>query len=159
MGFPSKSLEWMTQSELIRIINYTHVETKRFCAVIVYLLFQSKKDIGDAIARWNELTLQTFDSHFSQHHAPLFPRIYCKDGFHFSAQGGWSNYCTPRETLVNKYTSVEIGFPSKEEPLFTEQEHYEGDIIGWCPTGVVNKVITKHDGLWTGEGFYLHTST
>lgn len=80
------------------------------------------------------------------------PRIVCKDGFSMSVQAGEGIYCAPRMCLDNgEYESVEIGFPSNEEPLINEYAEnstdYTDTVYGYVPIELVDEVIAKHGGL------------
>ena len=46
--------------------------------------------------------------------------VVCADGFSMSVQANSTSYCSPRHDHANPYTSVEVGFPNKEEPLLLE---------------------------------------
>ena len=46
-----------------------------------------------------------------------FKQVICADGFSMSVQASETHYCSPRETGAERYTAVEIGYPSDGEPL------------------------------------------
>lgn len=79
------------------------------------------------------------------------PRIYCKDGFSISVQGGTEfHYCSPRRHC-NQYIEVELGFPSAADPLL---ENYAedpsdptGTVYGYVPIEVVESLVEKHGGI------------
>ena len=77
-------------------------------------------------------------------------RIVCNDGFSMSVQGGYGHYCSPR-TESEYYKSMEIGFPSEEEPLIFEyaenKNHYTETVYGWVPVEIIQEVIDKHGGI------------
>ena len=52
-------------------------------------------------------------------------QVVCKDGFKMSVQANDSAYCSPRINNAERYTSVEIGFPSEKEELTKKTEHLE----------------------------------
>ena len=86
------------------------------------------------------------------------PPFKCKDGFTVSIQAGESLYSTPREWNAEKYTAVELGYPSEEDPLIAEWAENPDDsgtntVYGWVPVDVVNKLINKHRGLDEEEYF------
>lgn len=78
------------------------------------------------------------------------PRIFCNDGFSMSVQGSATHYCEPRKTQ-DWYQSLEIGFPSEEEPLINQYAETEGDwtetVYGYVPIEIIQKVIDKHGGI------------
>ena len=82
-------------------------------------------------------------------------RVICADGFSMSVQAHEGAYCSPQRDHANPYTSVEVGFPSKEEPLLMEycdeSEKPTETVYGWVPTQVVTNVIAKHGGMVEGE--------
>ena len=81
--------------------------------------------------------------------------VVCADGFRMSVQGHEGAYCEPRLNNQKKYNLVEIGFPSKEEPLimpWVEDETNPTDTIyGYVPVDIVTNVIVKHGGMVRGE--------
>lgn len=78
------------------------------------------------------------------------PRIFCKDGFNFSAQASSGHYCYPRKT-TDFYSKMELGFPSEEEELLFEYAETEYNwtqtVYGWVPVEVIQEVIDKHGGI------------
>ena len=81
--------------------------------------------------------------------------VVCKDGFTMSVQAGETQYCHPRETDADKYTEVEIGFPSRPEDLLLEYAE-NGDrptetVYAYVPASLVTLVIAKHGGMVSGE--------
>jgi len=80
------------------------------------------------------------------------PQVKCNDGFKMSVQASWGHYCTPRKNLMDgQFDTVEIGFPSQEEPLINEYAESQGQwtktVYGCVPVGIVNAVIKKHGGI------------
>ena len=71
-----------------------------------------------------------------------------------SVQASRNHYCSPRRDY-GPYTEVEVGFPSKEEPLlmqFVEDpEKPTETVYGWVPMSVVLQVVAKHGGLVEGK--------
>jgi|TARA_B110000495_G_C22776860_1_gene454443 hypothetical protein len=76
--------------------------------------------------------------------------VTCKDGFTFSLQAGPSHYCDPK-AIAEKYESWEIGYPTKEEPLWLKWQEPGNipteSVYGWVPNDIVNAVIHKHGGI------------
>ena len=82
-------------------------------------------------------------------------RVVCADGFSMSVQAHQSAYCSPRIDNAEKYTSVEIGFPSAREPMLMEYCDEPGapldTVYGYVPVQVVNTVLAKHGGIVEGN--------
>ena len=82
-------------------------------------------------------------------------KIVCVDGFSMSVQANKGAYCEPRIDNATKYTAVEVGYPSEEEPLlmsYAEDASRPTDTVyGWVPTNVVSLVIAKHGGMIEGQ--------
>ena len=78
------------------------------------------------------------------------PEIVCNDGFHMSVQGSNTHYCEPMKN-VDEYESMEIGYPSKEEPLLLEYAEEPNtpteSIYGYVPCSIIQNVINKHGGI------------
>ena len=85
------------------------------------------------------------------------PYVICADGFTMSVQCGQSLYSSPKD-VAKRYREVEIGFPSRPEPLiaeYAEDWEVEGDddprlcntVYGYVPVKIVDKVIKKHGGI------------
>ena len=76
-------------------------------------------------------------------------RILCRDGFSFSVQAGTGHYCQPRNGY-GPYTAVEIGYPSRVEPLirdFAEEYGAPCDTVyGYVPIEIAALVIARHQG-------------
>ena len=81
--------------------------------------------------------------------------VICADGFTMSVQAHDGAYCDPRLDAARKYTLVEIGYPSAEEPLimpWCEDNSKPTDTVyGYVPVDVVTNVIVKHGGIVEGE--------
>ena len=91
---------------------------------------------------------------------PVIPLLTCADGFEMSVQASKFHYCEPRVNAASDgYTKVEVGFPSKEEPLLTpyaeDPNHLTDTVYGYVPAEVVLQVILKHGGLRRKSGYYL----
>ena len=84
------------------------------------------------------------------------PKIVCSDGFTMSVQVGYSLYSTPKK-VAKRYSAVEIGFPSEDEPLIEKyaESYYDPDVdfkytetvYPYVPVKVVDKVLKKHGGI------------
>ena len=81
--------------------------------------------------------------------------VVCADGFNMSVQAHNGAYCEPRADAQRKYTLVEIGFPSAEEPLLMPWAEDKfaptNTVYGYVPVEVVTNVIVKHGGIVEGE--------
>ena len=88
------------------------------------------------------------------------PQIVCVDGFEMSVQVGFSLYSTPKK-VAKRYSAVEIGFPSEDEPLIEKyaESYYDPDVdfkytetvYPYVPVRVVDKVLKKHGGIDLAE--------
>ena len=88
------------------------------------------------------------------------PQIVCSDGFKMSVQVGSSLYSTPKK-VAKRYSAVEIGFPSEDEPLIEKyaESYYDPDVdfkytetvYPYVPVRVVDKVLKKHGGIDLAE--------
>lgn len=81
----------------------------------------------------------------------LFTRhVHCADGFTMSVQASQFTYASPRDN-DGPYTAVEVGFPSRVEPLLVpfaeEPSNPTGTVYGWTPVELVEKVIRVHGGF------------
>ena len=84
--------------------------------------------------------------------------VVCADGFKVSIQASELHYCSPKISGLNTiYTSVELGFPTKEEELIAkwqespEDEDPTNDVYPYVPAEVVSMMIAKHGGMVKGE--------
>ena len=96
---------------------------------------------------------------------PARAAVVCKDGFTMSVQASNYHYCTPKINDAESYLEVEIGFPSKREPLldkyvegfglWVEGENDDSNFIEavypYVPAEVVIEVIMKHGGMVGGN--------
>jgi len=109
--------------------------------------------MGDNIVKdWANTWIRTYkeitgtDSKWST----VRKNLTCNDGFQFSIQAGPSMYSHP-QAVADNYESVEIGFPSADEPLLKEYAEDPNDlrdtVYGWVPVTRVNEVIEKHGGI------------
>lgn len=80
----------------------------------------------------------------------LRPKVFCKDGFNVSIQGSEWHYSTPRKN-VKKYKAMELGYPSKKEPLILkyadDKKQPTSTVYAFVPMEVIEKVIKKHKGF------------
>jgi hypothetical protein len=78
------------------------------------------------------------------------PPVECKDGFKMSVQTGMYHYCSPQND-VGPWTAVEVGFPSKIEPILWEYAEEPGKwtdtVYPNVPIDVVAAVIEVHGGF------------
>ena len=80
--------------------------------------------------------------------------ILCADGFRMSVQASAGNYCSPRTSNAKRYDAVEVGFPSREEPLlmeYADDTNWTDTVYGYVPVQVVTNIIAKHGGMVEGE--------
>ena len=81
--------------------------------------------------------------------------VVCADGFRMSVQAHQGGYCTPRMDKAERYTAVEVGYPSKVEPLLMPYCEDPDDptetVYGYVPSQIVTTVIAKHGGMVEGE--------
>jgi len=94
-----------------------------------------------------------FKGHYPDERASVgiqvFPRMECADGFTMSVQGHRGAYCSPRTNYADRYTQVEVGFPSEREELL--MPYIEGDedtdptetVYGFVPVSIIEEVIAK----------------
>jgi len=82
-------------------------------------------------------------------------KTVCKDGFTMSVQANEGVHCDPRIDDADRYTAVEVGYPSMEEPLIME---WAGDknnptdtVYGYVPTHRIALVCAKHGGVVSGD--------
>ena len=83
-------------------------------------------------------------------------KVVCADGFSMSVQAHDGAYCTPREGDAERYTEMELGYPSEREELIMDWiEVPDGNptesIYPYIPVDVVTTVIVKHGGMVEGE--------
>ena len=87
----------------------------------------------------------------------LNKRVVCKDGFKMSVQASKINYSSPRTDDCEKYTEVEVGFPSNKESLLMPYiEIEDGDeptkqVYPYVPVSIVSLVLAKHGGMVSGS--------
>ena len=81
--------------------------------------------------------------------------VVCADGFRMSVQGHNSAYCAPRIDDAEKYTQVEIGYPSDVEKLIMpwaeDPSKPTETVYGYVPVEIVTTVIAKHGGILRGQ--------
>lgn len=78
------------------------------------------------------------------------PAFILKDGTSISIQASTFTYCNPRIDNAEKYTEVEVGFPTKviEEllPFAEDPEYPTQTVYPYVPVELLNKIIEK-EGL------------
>jgi len=81
--------------------------------------------------------------------------VICANGFKMSVQANANAYCEPRQDNAAKYSFVEVGYPSSEEPLLAQYaedpENLTGTVYVSVPSAIVSLVIAKHGGMISGE--------
>ena len=81
--------------------------------------------------------------------------VVCVDGFSMSVQANEGAYCDPRIDDAERYSAVEVGYPSEEEPLlmtYVEDESRPTDTVyPFVPSEIVSLVIAKHGGMVEGQ--------
>ena len=81
--------------------------------------------------------------------------VTCADGFRMSVQAHEGGYCSPRINNAERYISVEVGYPSRVEPLLMpfceDPDEPTATVYGYVPSHVVTTVIAKHGGMVEGE--------
>lgn len=84
----------------------------------------------------------------------VLPVMRCADGFRMSVQAGEYYRCTPRDD-DGPWTHVEIGYPSRVEPLLWEfaesQVNWTDTVYNYVPIEYVAAVIEIHGGLCYDE--------
>jgi hypothetical protein len=81
--------------------------------------------------------------------------VICVDGFKMSVQASYTSYCQPRIDEAERYSEVEIGYPTAKEELLMnwceDPADPTGTVYGYVPVQVVVNVIAKHGGMVEGE--------
>jgi hypothetical protein len=81
--------------------------------------------------------------------------VVCRDGFRMSVQANDGAYCSPRINHAEKYTQVEVGYPSHAEeviiPWAERPDEPTETVYAYVPVEVVNTVIAKHGGILRGQ--------
>mgnify|MGYP003665892307 CR=1 FL=1 len=85
----------------------------------------------------------------------MYKIIECKDGFTMSVQAFDGGYCLPRIDGAERYSAVEIGYPSAKESLIMEYAENPTapteTVYAYVPSDTVTLVIAKHGGIISGE--------
>lgn len=88
---------------------------------------------------------------------PYHPRIFCKDGFNFSAQANRIAYCEPRDDK-GPWQSVEILFPSEKDHLILawadDPESPTRTVYNYVPLDIVDDLVEKHGGIDPSQTSY-----
>lgn len=76
-------------------------------------------------------------------------RMVMADGWSVSVQASWGHYCTPRKSGADKYTHVEVGYPSAYDPILFAHgsESGDGKIFPYLPIEVVQQLADAHGGI------------
>ena len=81
--------------------------------------------------------------------------VVCRDGFRMSVQAHDGAYCHPRIDNADKYTEVEIGYPSHREEILMPWAENPNEptetVYGYVPVATVTTVIAKHGGILRGQ--------
>jgi hypothetical protein len=84
----------------------------------------------------------------------LNKQVVCKDGFKMSVQASRISYCSPMTDYCDKYTEVEVGFPSAKEsllmPYAENTEDPTNTVYPYVPVSIVSLVLVKHGGIVSG---------
>lgn len=83
-------------------------------------------------------------------------RIVCKDGFSVSVQASAFHYCWPRVDNADKYSKVELGFPSSAPPDYIAEyaedgEDLTGTVYPYVPVSLVWQMLEEHGGVVNGS--------
>ena len=85
----------------------------------------------------------------------FYRTVRCEDGLRLSVQANEATGCSPRESGAERYTTVEVGFPSEPIPellQWAEEPHHPTETVYlYVPVEVVRAVIQAHGGLASGE--------
>jgi hypothetical protein len=81
-------------------------------------------------------------------------KVVCCDGFSMSVQASSGHYCSPRND-EGPWETVEVGYPSKIEPLLWDYADEPGKwtdtVYGHVPIELVAAVIEVHGGILSGD--------
>lgn len=83
----------------------------------------------------------------------IFPEMICADGFKMSVQGHYGAYSRPRDDFADRYTAVEVGYPSGREELLMPYIDGGPDtdplqaVYGYVPIEIIEQIISNHGGL------------
>lgn len=79
-------------------------------------------------------------------------RVYCKDGFSFSASAGKHFSSTPKSD-TGPYLQIEVAFPSERPEPWGTWKHFSTDsdeptqrVYEYVPVDLVRKLVKKHGG-------------
>lgn len=79
--------------------------------------------------------------------------VKCLDGFCISIQASNAHRSTLDES-GSKFTHVEVGHPTEEEPSLTPFKEEGYNIYNYVPVGVVSNILKKHGGVTQGKPPY-----
>ena len=77
-----------------------------------------------------------------------YPLLVCNDGFSISIQGGGGLYSTPN-LKSEKYSALEIGFPSEEDIIMVDSD----GVRGYVPVEEIEDMIERHGGIDANKSF------
>ena len=81
-------------------------------------------------------------------------KVVCADGFTMSVQASENHYCSPRNN-EGPWSSAEIGYPSRIEPLLwnyaDEPGKWTDTVYGYVPIELIAAVVEVHGGLIKNE--------
>ena len=81
--------------------------------------------------------------------------VVCADGFRVSIQASESHYSIPRVDNAERYTEVELGYPSQVDQLIIDYAEDETNptatVYGYVPSDIVYALLTKHGGVVEGD--------
>lgn len=94
--------------------------------------------------------LQNYLTATPRNWASTVPMVTCGDGFRMSVQASANHYCSPREDK-GPWETVEVGFPSRIEPLLWKYAEEPGawteTVYSYVPVQLVAAVIDVHGGF------------
>jgi hypothetical protein len=79
------------------------------------------------------------------------PHAEMVDGFKVSIQASEMHYCTPRQSGLDFYSSVELGYPTEREeiimPYAEDTDDPTNTVYGYVPIDIVDRMVTRHGGI------------
>lgn len=105
----------------------------------------------DKINEYLNRTRKVENSPFGYVFEKIRPWIRCADGFEVSVQASEHHYCTPRINGAAEYDTVELGYPSTDDPLIIDYaedpEEPTNTVYGFVPVHIVCELVEKHGGI------------
>lgn len=112
---------------------------------------KNKKRQTSDLQSYMKMTLKIISLPGGYQYQEARPRIYCKDGFNLSVQGGRSLYSEPQQDGVTNFENVEVGFPSEKVdelmPYVEDERNPTETIYSYVPIEIVEAIIEKHGGI------------